>query len=142
MIIFLTYKFGLCNFDHYLFVMHTSYIFARKIESYFLHQQLHENNELAALERKWFYDRGQCWDKGRDILGKSRKNTANYSMLTSIFGGSGVTLRMFSGPLIFLLIGFILAALVTVAEIVFYKYKGQVFKAFNKLHNSFTLIQK
>lgn len=86
-----------------------------------LHQailELHEEGEIEALERKWWIDRGECWNVTH-IETASRINSFELNKPKQ------VTMHEFWGPLVLLVVGVIISILLAVAEIGYYRYRGR-----------------
>lgn len=79
--------------------------------------EMHEDGDIEALEKKWYIDRSECWNvtKKEDEMARSGQNL-NKPIPVSV--------AMFCGPMVMLLVGLVLSIVVTSAEFMFHKYKG------------------
>lgn len=75
--------------------------------------------DIEALENKWWAEESECWMKS------TKKHVAKMSALY-VNKPEGITLDMFMGPLLLILVGVILAIIVAIGEIIYYKQKGRV----------------
>ncbi|ELU06117.1 hypothetical protein CAPTEDRAFT_137115 [Capitella teleta] len=77
--------------------------------------KLRENGRLERLENKWFIGEGQCWNAttAEDQLRRERGMDFNKP--------KKVDLRMFWGPFVLMLLGFVISSLVCAAEFFWHK---------------------
>jgi hypothetical protein len=74
--------------------------------------------EIESLEKKWWIDRGECWN----VTKVDRSSAASYELNKP----KKVTLREFWGPLALLLVGIVISVIVSAAEIFYYRLRGRV----------------
>jgi ABC-type amino acid transport substrate-binding protein len=81
--------------------------------------RMHENGVIDDLEKKWVYERGECWNvtKMEKVISQANSFTLNKP--------KQITVDMFWGPLVLLTVGVILSILIGTAEVFYYKYKGR-----------------
>ena len=81
-----------------------------------------ETGELVALERKWWYDMGECSLEGRE----STQLDGVASALCKAGGPRSVNLRALSAAFLLLLAGIVVSVLVGAAELFYFRKCGQV----------------
>lgn len=82
--------------------------------------ELTEDGTLEELERRWYVERGQCWNVTAAERMKHERS--------GLYAGSPkrIDANDFWGPLVLVIVGVIVTCLIAGAEIVFYRYKGKV----------------
>lgn len=82
--------------------------------------ELAEDGTLEELERRWYVDRGQCWN-----VTAAERIRHDRSRLYPAFPKQ-IDANDFRVPLVLVIVGVIVTCLIAGAEIVFYRYKGKV----------------
>ena len=82
--------------------------------------QLIQEGGIADLERKWWTDRGQCYAHSVS------DNTIEDALTIAAVEPQRVGLAMFWQPVVLLVVGILIAALVSVAETIYFRKRGWV----------------
>merc|ERR1712038_330525 len=80
--------------------------------------EMFEEGDIDALHDKWF-KYGECWNNTR------KDRTSDMASMFYMSKPQTVDVAMFSGPLIVISIGTVLAVIAAVLEILYFKFRGR-----------------
>ena len=79
-----------------------------------------ENGDIEQLEERWFTGEDQCWNVTKVEQSLSREAGIQVNKPKQI------NMTIFWGPLVMMISGLVISVLVTLAEVLWYKYRGRV----------------
>ena len=82
--------------------------------------ELIQEGEIETLERKWWTDRGECF--GHRIVDRALQEVLTIAAVEP----QRISLSLFWQPVLILVLGSIFAAILSVVEIIYFKYRGRV----------------
>lgn len=83
---------------------------------------LTEDGTLEDLERRWYTDRGECWN----VTAVDRRSLERARLYSADAGPKRLDPNDFCGPLVVVIVGALLTCVIAGVEILYHRYKSKV----------------